>query len=79
MLMFVFFSSMKCTRNEVPIVSFGIENKSDDSIRIEYVSHLYGNQNFSLPFADNFSNESYFMKDIYSTGWNVENEIEMDN
>lgn len=76
MLIFVFFSSMKCTRNEVPIVSFGIENKSDDSIRIEYVSHLYGYQNFTLPFTDNFSNESCFIKDIYSTRWNTENGIE---
>jgi hypothetical protein len=42
MLIFVFFSSMKCTRNGVPMVAFGIHNKSDDGIRIEYVSHLYG-------------------------------------
>ena len=76
MLMFVFFSSMKCTRNETPIVNFRIENDTDDSIRIEYVGLRYGHQSFILPFTDDFSNEACFVKDIYSTNWNIEGELE---
>lgn len=76
MLMFVFLSSMKCTRNDAPTVDFRIKNKTNESIRIEYVGHQFGHLNFTLPFTDNFSNEPCFIKDIYSTNWNTESELE---